>query len=907
MKITQLQDTKLINNMTPPRANPSVIMLDHGDSLDDYLFERGDLLDALSTKIYYDDVKTELATIYDVVTTKLRNHISDTCCHITAEERRRWNSCLSKEYVTGLIDAINQRLDGHEVILDQLQQEIADLPDFTQFVLRSELPDWSQFVTKAYLDEVLRNNVTTDNFMDELLAALGDIDPGDIDLHGYVKEGGYLGKINGIDFYQGHSIEIPTGGGGGDTGLPYKVTGLTYANNRLVLTQENNPNSPFEVEIAGGGGGGGYVLPVATSTTLGGIKVGFAENNKNYAVKLDGNYNAYVTVPWHSSEGGQGGEDGGYWEIIFTATLTEDEPTLPAYSEGIPAGWSHSAENSDGTKIVWMANRWVNGDGTKSNWNGPWRISGPNGENGIDGNEYEYIYTRTTSDDSTTVPAITNTPSSSSTGRTPQEDDFVPVNWTDNPQGVDQTIRYEWVAIRRKEYSTTYPDGVWGSFSSPVIWSSYGRNGTDGDGVEYIFYLDNSGTHAPSSSTPLNWPPYWDSDPDYQTTPEYIRSGSSWTDDPQPMSVQGGMQWVSIRKRQNEVWQAYSTPTLWSYYAKDGEDGQDGTIQFLEYPVLRFMGVWDRDSEMANPHTYNDGTVSEGNICYQDVVEWTDSQNNTQFYKCVQAHSVAHSPADTDFWKPFMVGGDVAFDAMLAKSAYIQSLSVEQLVVFDNNNQICAGMSGNSATVGSSDIRIWAGAIASSGSVVPGNLANAPFTVDMNGKLKASNAEIAGTVTASRFNSVPVEVSGTAGETISVQDDGIYKNSTKIANFSSNIQVNYTGSYSATGNLTVDLDLSGADSNGIEITVCDMSDSYNSSTQDPVGKIRVTTTGLLKFSVPELATVSGTQTVRVVPYMSGNATKLIHGGCATFRYFYKASDVSHPSRWYATGDVAKDA
>lgn len=45
----------------------------------------------------------------------------------------------------------------------------------------------------------------------------------------------------------------------------------------------------------------GIVLPeivTATSDAIGGIKLGYTENDKNYAIKLDGNGKAYVTVPW---------------------------------------------------------------------------------------------------------------------------------------------------------------------------------------------------------------------------------------------------------------------------------------------------------------------------------------------------------------------------------------------------------------------------------------------------------------------------------------------------------------------------------------------------------------------------------------------------------------------------------
>lgn len=39
-------------------------------------------------------------------------------------------------------------------------------------------------------------------------------------------------------------------------------------------------------------------LKTATSTDLGGIKIGYAQSGKNYPVKLDGSNNAYVNVPW---------------------------------------------------------------------------------------------------------------------------------------------------------------------------------------------------------------------------------------------------------------------------------------------------------------------------------------------------------------------------------------------------------------------------------------------------------------------------------------------------------------------------------------------------------------------------------------------------------------------------------
>lgn len=44
-----------------------------------------------------------------------------------------------------------------------------------------------------------------------------------------------------------------------------------------------------------------YTLPVATDTDLGGVKIGYTENGRNYPVELDSNNKMFVNVPWVSS------------------------------------------------------------------------------------------------------------------------------------------------------------------------------------------------------------------------------------------------------------------------------------------------------------------------------------------------------------------------------------------------------------------------------------------------------------------------------------------------------------------------------------------------------------------------------------------------------------------------------
>ena len=194
------------------------------------------------------------------------------------------------------------------------------------------------------------------------------------------------------------------------------------------------------------------------------------------------------------------------------------------------------------------------------------------GEDGTDGKDYEFVYTRNNTGIAPDAPATTQTDDWSG-----QIGDVI---WTDHPQGVTVNMQYEYVSTRKKV------DGVWQAYSVPVVWSKWGEKGMDGDGIEYIFLVTDS--NAIPSGDAYN-PTKWTADEGFQQT-EYIRSGSAWKDNPQEL-VQGQYEFVSQRKQLNGVWQAYSIPTLWSYYANDGEDGQDGQSVFKATVYVRMSNT----------------------------------------------------------------------------------------------------------------------------------------------------------------------------------------------------------------------------------------------------------------------------------------------------------------------------
>lgn len=220
----------------------------------------------------------------------------------------------------------------------------------------------------------------------------------------------------------------------------------------------------------------------------------------------------------------------------------------------LPKGWSRTDSVAP---PVWMSTGMFNTllpDNPE--WSTPIKISGKDGENGADGTDIEFIYKRTLNH-----LMVPDKPENQNT------DDYVPEGWKDNPQGISEFEQCEWVCVRSK-----LKNGVWSDWTNPSIWSKWGVNGMDGDGVQFIFLLNDGDT--PDNPTPSNMnTDEYQQKGDYEGK-EYVPTG--WKDDPQGVSETARYEWVCQRHRRNEVWGAFSEPAVWAKFGEKGDKGDTG-------------------------------------------------------------------------------------------------------------------------------------------------------------------------------------------------------------------------------------------------------------------------------------------------------------------------------------------
>lgn len=268
--------------------------------------------------------------------------------------------------------------------------------------------------------------------------------------------------------------------------------------------------------------------------------------------------------------------------IAYKSTKSIERPDTPVggswdYDTNTityPEGWSGSDSNPNG--YVWMSSATFSSKGTiVVPWSTPVRLTGADGHDGADGSNIEFVYKLTV----TSLVTPTKPTGNSQT-------EAIRQGWTDHPTGISEQYQCEWVCSHNLQ-----TDGSWSEWSDPTIWSKWGVNGKDGDGVEYIYQI----TKLPASPKEIT-----DNNPDQdEYIPQSAPGEQPWTDNPTGVSKEFQYEWVSQRKYKGDThkWGNFSSPSLWAKY---GDNGQDGQHLRVMYTKTSGSDVKPRDPDRLN-------------------------------------------------------------------------------------------------------------------------------------------------------------------------------------------------------------------------------------------------------------------------------------------------------------------
>ena len=427
-------------------------------------------------------------------------------------------------------------------------------------------------------------------------------------------------------------------------------------------------------------------------------KLGAFGSEVNIGDKIWFPYSSPELWNWYINDGTQGDK----YVMIYTWDYKNSTPTNPNTSIN---DWTESPGNASGEKkYLWMSGKYAASTAvfpyTNSNeWSDPVCLTGADGVAGKDGTDIEFIYLRTDEDNATLILPATNSsfqendwPFNESNCLTTNDgikfvngtyingvsatnypnhasDELVHNVWTDNPLGVTHSYDYEYATIRKKIQQGS--DMVWQSFCKPFLWSKYGEDGIDGDGVEYIFFRSNEQNQINwgDSPNPLNIkdPRNWDSNSTADgnghlfTDDDYIGPiNSGWTDDPLGVDNNNRWEYVSIRRQNDGVWQSFSKPALWSHFAVDGlavnltlESDNDMMAVSIDDDDVVTAAVSSQatfgmyyNTRLVNTSYYNMSIITS-NINNENSIIGTDvdTNNNTYSYLRTTINSNIHTIA----------------------------------------------------------------------------------------------------------------------------------------------------------------------------------------------------------------------------------------------------------------------
>lgn len=535
---------------------------------------------------------------YSSIYSRLCCHENDSVSHISQEERDEWNGKASNSALLDLQDQLNEIAgDGDNSIKKEILIEVSK--QISGAIDDSNLGDYAK---KKYVDDAISN----------------------IDLNQYITkknaDSTYLNKADYIKFDPTNYytiaqiqkiIEDST------IGKDYSIQSFTLERNGLILTQKNG--GQFRVALSGNGSGSildtDYVqqqlLNYIKRDTLAKLKI----NDKVYSIENGGQ----ITIPTNGAGSNIDATKFGYYKSYFKETTNNSTvPNKPSANRPPQdgSGWMGTTPDYRPGYYIWMTQVFINGNGQYGEYMNPICITGASGKDGSgsageDGSGISFIYKRAIDGERVTNPGAVTV-----VNGVPE----VPIGWTDHPSGVTKEVPYEYCSC------VTSNKGKWGTmWSEPFVWSHFGQNGMDGDGVEYIYYV---ALIAPTN----NLPESWTNDEGFQNN-EYIKYGSGWTDNPQDLDSEefgpGYKQWVSVRKKysdnegQDPYWHAYSSPALWSYYSRDGIASaliMDVTGE-NKYLYLTRQNYNKSFQSSSTAHMYNDGASIDFTLSIDSFID----------------------------------------------------------------------------------------------------------------------------------------------------------------------------------------------------------------------------------------------------------------------------------------------
>ena len=346
----------------------------------------------------------------------------------------------------------------------------------------------------------------------------------------------------------------------------------------------------------------------------------------------------------------------------YKVGLTPVKPTATNSEEPAPASgdatgstnvyptdkWSKTAPNrpATGEWALWMCNSIKHGSGIIDAWSQPTRISGDKGENGEDATDREYIYRRLdVFPFSGDLPKNINTGTISgqpSTDKT--KDDWVPTGWSDNALPATDSEKYVYMSSREKR-----PGQSWSAFSDPILWSNYGVQGIDGDGVQYVYKLFDH--ELPAAERESNIP----SMPDKPTQDgEWIPSG--WSDDPLAPTTDMPFCYCSVIKKINGTWGDFGELGLWSKWAEDGKT----PISIFRWYKMGLTPVKPTATNSEEPAPASGDATGSTNVYPTD--KWSKTAPNrpaTGEWALWMCNSIKHGSGIIDAWsQPTRISGD---------------------------------------------------------------------------------------------------------------------------------------------------------------------------------------------------------------------------------------------------------